>query len=222
LEGPFAVSYQSIYRYLYADRQRGGQLYRHLRHLRRQGRRYRSKRLGAGPLRNRRFIEERPACVEQRQRLGDWELDTLVSSRGTRAAIVTMVDRASQLVLMEKVERATSRQVAYAIVRRLRSIKAKVHTLTSDNGFEFAAHQYVARKLDADFFFARPYKPWQRALNEKTNGLIREFFPKGSPLGKLTRQAVTTVMQALNTRPRKTLNYLTPNEIFYADVALGM
>ena len=219
LKGPFGVSYQTIYRYLYADRERGGELYRHLR---RKGRRYQRKRLGAGPLRNRRFIEERPACVDRRERLGDWELDTVVSSHDARAVIVTMVERVSQLVMMEKVDSAEAMPVAYAIIRRLGSIKAKVHTLTSDNGHEFAAHEYVARKLEADFYFARPYKPWQRALNEKTNGLIREFFPKGSPLGKLSQQEVTRVMQTLNTRPRKTLNYLTPNEIFYADVALGM
>lgn len=219
LEGPFAVSYQSIYRYLYADRQQGGQLYRQLR---RKGRRYQPKRLGAGPLRNRRFIEERPACVARRERIGDWELDTVVSTRTDRAAIVTMVERVSQLVVMEKVDCTDSIQVAYAIIRRLGSLQAKVHTLTSDNGGEFAAHEYVARKLGADFYFARPYKPWQRALNEKTNGLIRDFFPKGSPLGKLSRQEVTRVMQTLNTRPRKTLNYRTPNEIFYADVALGL
>lgn len=217
-DGKFQISYQTIYRYLYANRLASGQLYRLLR---RKGVRYRKKRSGSVPIANRRFIEERPACVERRERLGDWELDTIVS-RSDNAAIVTMVDRVSQLVMMEKVDRASSRQVAYAIVRRLKTIKAKVRTLTSDNGSEFAGHKYVADKLDADFYFARPYKPWQRALNEKTNGLIREFFPKGMPLGKLTQAKVTKVMKALNTRPRKTLNYRTPNEIFYADVALGM
>lgn len=217
-EGRFAVSYQTVYRYLYTDRQSGGQLYRHLR---RKGIPYRRRRLGAAPIQNRRFIEERPACVDQRQRIGDWELDTMVSGDG-RPAIVTMVDRVSQLVMMKRVERLSSRQVAYAIIGRLRSVKRKVHTLTADNGPEFAAHQYVARKLDADFFFARPYKPWQRALCEKTNGLVREFIPKGMPLGMLSDRDITAVMQVLNTRPRKTLNYSTPNEIFYQDVALGM
>ena len=211
------VSYQTIYRYLYADKENGGALYLHLR---RRGKKYRKRRLGA-PISNRRFIEERPACVEKRERLGDWELDTIVS-RSDKAAIVTMVDRKSQLVLMQKVDRNRSRDVTRAIVHRMGTIKSKVLTLTADNGAEFAGHVAVARKLDADFYFARPYKPWQRALNEKTNGLIREFFPKGMPLGNLSQAEVTSVMQALNTRPRKTLNYLTPNEIFYADVALGM
>jgi IS30 family transposase len=218
VRGPFSVSYQTIYRYLYADRKSGGTLYQYLR---RKGVRYRKRRLNRVPIANRRFIEERPAHVEQRERLGDWELDTIVS-QADRAAIVTMVDRKSQLVMMAKVERNRSRDVTHAIVHRMKTIKAKVLTLTADNGSEFAGHAAVARKLDADFFFARPYKPWQRALNEKTNGLIREFFPKGMPLGNIPQREVTRVMQALNTRPRKTLNYLTPNEIFYEDVALGM
>lgn len=218
MSGKFNVSYQTIYRYLYEDRRAGGQLYRYLR---KRGVRYQRKRLNGGPLVGRRFIEERPACVEQRERLGDWEVDTIISSRGA-GAIVTMVDRASQLVMIEKVNSLKSREVAYAIIRRLKKAKSKVLTMTADNGSEFAAHSYVAKKLEADFYFARPYKPWQRALNEKTNGLIRKYFPKGMPLGRIPPSEITRVMLALNTRPRKTLNYLTPNEIFYADVALGM
>ncbi len=217
-QGPFSVSYQTIYRYLYDDRKKGGRLYESLR---RKGHRYRKRRVSGSPIRHRRFIEERPACVERRDRLGDWELDTIVAKKGS-AAVVTMVDRASQLVMMKKVDTLKSRDVTYAIMKRLQNVKTKVLTMTSDNGVEFAGHAYLAKKLDADFFFARPYKPWQRALNEKTNGLIREYFPKGMPLGNLTDAQVTSVMQALNSRPRKTLNYLTPNEIFYADVALGM
>lgn len=214
----FRVSYQTIYRYLYEDRSSGGTLYKNLR---RRGVRYQRKRLNGGPLTERRFIEERPACVEARERIGDWELDTIISSRGS-AAIVTMVDRASQLVLMQKVKSLKSREVAYAIMTRMKKLKSRVHTLTADNGSEFAAHRYVAKKLDADFYFARPYKPWQRGLNEMTNGLIRKYFPKGMPLGNIPPSEITRVMVALNTRPRKTLNYLTPNEIFYGDVALVM
>jgi IS30 family transposase len=214
----FNVSYQTIYRYLYEDRRSGGELYKNLRQ---RGVKYRRRYVGGGPIAGRRFIEERPACVERRERLGDWELDTIVSSRGA-AAIVTMVDRASQLLLMQKVERMRSRDVAYALIACLGKVKSRVHTLTSDNGSEFAAHVYVAKKLQADFYFARPYKPWQRGLNEKTNGLIRKYFPKGMPLGNIPPAEITRVVKALNTRPRKTLNYLTPNEIFYGDVALVM
>jgi len=103
-------------------------------------------------------------------------------------------------VMMEKVERNGGREVARAMIRRLKAVKSKVLTITSDNGTEFASHHYIARKLEADFYFARPYRPWQRALCEKTNGLIRDFFPKGTPLGKLTQRDVTRVMQTLNTR----------------------
>ena len=215
-QGRFRISYQTVYRYLYQDRSGGGCLYLHLR---RKGKRYRKKRLHT-PISNRRFIEERPECVERRERIGDWELDTIVSSC-RKAAIVTMVDRVSRLLMMDKVDRAGSYDVAKVIVRRLQSVKTKVHTLTADNGAEFATHRLVARKLEADFFFARPYKPWQRALNENTNGLIHEYFPKSTDFKDLTHQQVTKVMQALNNRPRKILNYQTPNEIFYADVALG-
>ena len=218
IKGKFKVSYQTIYRYLYEDRRSGGELYKNLRQ---RGVRYRKRHVSGGPIAGRRFIEERPECVERRERLGDWELDTIVSSRGA-AGIVTMVDRVSQLVLMQKVACLKSRYVAYAILARLSKLKSKVHTLTSDNGSEFAGHLYVAQKLQADFYFARPYKPWQRGLNEKTNGLIRKYFPKGMALGNIPAADITRVMKALNTRPRKTLNYLTPNEIFYGDVALVM
>ena len=114
-----------------------------------------------------------------------------------------MVDRVSRLVMMEKVDQFTGNEVAKANLKRLQSVKAKVYTLTADNGAEFATHKLVAQKLEADFFFARPYKPWQRALNENTNGLIREYFPKSTLLGNLAKEQVTKVMQALNNRPRK-------------------
>lgn len=216
-EGKLQISYQTIYRYIQADRRAGGHLYERLR---RKGRPYRPKGSGCGPIRNRRFIEERPPEVEQRRQIGHWELDTLVSP--DRTAIVTMVERVSQLVLLKKVPAKNSLQVAHALVRKLGLIRDRVHTLTSDNGAEFAAHGYVAKALGAEFFFARPHKPWQRALNEKTNGLVREFFPKGMPLGKIPPAEIQRVARELNTRPRKTLNYLTPNEVFYQNVALDL
>ena len=214
--GTFSVSAQTIYRYLYADRREGGLLHRLLR---RKGVRYRRRPLGNGPIRDRKFIEARPPAVEDRKEIGHWEVDTIVSP--DRSAIVTMVERVPQLLVMRKVPASTSLEVAHAMVRKLGPVRDRVLTITSDNGAEFASHGYVARKLKADFYFSRPYKPWQRALNEKTNGLIRHYFPKRSRLGDLTDQQVTAVAQALNTRPRKSLNYLTPNEIFYKNVALG-
>jgi transposase, IS30 family len=207
------VSHERIYQYVYDDKRAGGTLHQHLRCQKQRRKRYGSHDR-RGQLANRRSISERPAIVEQRSRLGDWEADTIVG-KAHQQAIVSLTERKSKLTLLAKVEHATAEAVEATISRLLEPLTQRVHTITSDNGREFARHQHIATKLEADFYFAHPYASWERGLNENTNGLVRQYFPKGSDFTSITDEAIAEVMQRLNHRPRKTLGFTTPHQVFY-------
>lgn len=210
------VSHEWIYRFIDADKRDSGLLYLHLRHRRR---RYR-KRYGShdrrGQLRNRVSISERPSEVESRERLGDWEGDTV---HGVGGNLVTLADRKSGYLSAYPVKRRTRRQVTRAINLQLKG--HVVHTLTLDNGKEFAGHEHIALKSGCQVYFADPYSSWQRGTNENTNGLLRQYFPKGSDFSKLTVEAVNRVVAKINLRPRKRLGWKTPYEV-YAGVSVAL
>jgi IS30 family transposase len=209
----FTVSHERIYQYVLADKQEGGNLYRHLRCQKQRKKRY-GARDRRGQLSDRICIEDRPAIVAQRARLGDWELDTIIG-KGHQQALVSLTERKARLTLLAKVERKTADQVATAIVRLLKPHAHTVHTLTADNGREFARHKEIAEHLDADFYFAHPYASWERGTNENMNGLIRQYFPKQRDLRTVTEEEIQNAMDRLNNRPRKCLGYRTPNEVFF-------
>jgi len=211
--GPFTVSHERIYQFVLADKQDGGDLYRHLRCQKQRKKRY-GTRDHRGQLSGRTSIEDRPAIVAQRARLGDWELDTIIG-KGHKQALVSLTERKARLTLLAKVERKTADQVATTIVRLLRPHAKKVHTLTADNGKEFAQHKTIAASLDADFYFAHPYASWERGTNENMNGLIRQYFPKHRDFRTVTDEEIQQAMDRLNNRPRKCLGYRTPNEVFF-------
>ena len=212
-ERRLAISHEWIYQYVLQDKARGGDLYRHLR-----CQKARKKRYGAydrrGQLRNRVSIESRPDIVERRTRLGDWELDTIIG-KGHRQAIVSITERKSRLALIAKVTSKEAKRVKQAVLKLLAPLSDQVHTLTSDNGKEFAHHEAIAEALDADFYFAHPYASWERGLNENTNGLIRQYFPKGCDFTTLTQRDMQKAMNKLNNRPRKCLGMRTPNQVFF-------
>lgn len=210
------VSHERIYQYVYADQRRGGTLYQHLRCQKQRRKRY-GARDRRGQIANRRSITERPTIVEQRTRLGDWEADTIVG-KGHQQALVSLTERKSKLTLLAKVEHATAEAVSTAVIQLLAGMASEgvpVETITSDNGREFAHHEAMAAALQADFYFAHPYHSWERGLNENTNGLVRQYFPKGSDFGPITQAQVQQVMARLNHRPRKTLEFCTPHQVFY-------
>jgi transposase, IS30 family len=207
------LSHERIYLYVYADMRAGGTLYQHLRCQKQRRKRY-GARDRRGQIANRRSIDERPAIVDQRQRLGDWEADTIVG-KGHHQALVSLTERKSKLTLLAKVEHATAEAVSAAMIQLLSQVGAPVKTITSDNGREFARHEVVAAALQAQFYFAHPYHSWERGLNENTNGLVRQYFPKGSDFGPITDAQVQAVMARLNHRPRKTLDFCTPHQVFY-------
>lgn len=207
------VSHEWIYQYILKDQATGGKLYTHLRCFGKRRRRYGSQD-SRGQLRNRKSIEDRPDIVNNKERIGDWEADTIIGN-AKKGAIVSLTERKLKYCLIFKVERRTAELVTNAIKRLLMPLKHIVHTITSDNGKEFAGHEELAEVLDADFYFAHPYASHERGLNENTNGLIRQYFPKHRDFNTITDKELIYVMKKLNNRPRKTLGFLTPNEVLF-------
>ena len=207
------ISHEWIYQHIYEDKRTGGHLYRSLRCQKKRRKRYGtySRR---GRIANQVSIDERPAVVTTRDRIGDWEGDTVIG-KGHGGALVTVVERASKYTVLEGVLHKTAAAVHQAVTRGLQPYKALVHTITYDNGLEFSEHAGMAKDLEAQIYFAHPYASWERGVNENTNGLIRQFFPKDQDLRGVTDEQLTTVMQTLNHRPRKTLGYRTPYEVFF-------
>jgi len=209
-----AISHETIYLRVYADKQVGGELHTHLRHKIKS---YRNRSLtqdNRGRIPNAVSIDKRPAVVEERSRLGDWEMDTIIG-RASGSVLVTMVERLSRYTIIAKVPNKTAHAVAMAIMMRLLPHRSKLHTLTFDNGKEFSAHAIIDAILESTSYFAHPYSSWERGLNENTNGLIRQYFPKGTDFDEVTESQIEEVEQKLNSRPRKCLERKTPASIFF-------
>jgi len=213
LEGREHISHEFIYQLISADKKVGGELFKHLRCQKLRRRRYASNRLRKPKIPNRIGIEERPAVVEQRKRIGDWEGDTIIGA-GCKGAIVSVVDRTSRLTILAKVETKNPEGVAKALIEKLQLLKDLSHTMTFDNGGEFCLHEQIAKELDIKIYFATPYCSWERGTNENTNGLVRQYFKKSMNFAMITDQDVQAVANKLNHRPRKCLGYKTPYEVF--------
>ena len=190
--------------------------------MRHQHKKYR-KRYGSpkrlGSIRNRRFIDERPGIVDEKSRIGDWEVDSIIG-KNRKQGIVSLVERVSKKTLLFKVQNKTAENVSCSMINILQPISAIVLTITSDNGSEFAYHEKISSALNADFYFAHPYSSWERGLNENTNGLVRQYLKKGSHFGHINDNELDIIMDKLNNRPRKTLDYATPNQIFYNNMRI--
>lgn len=220
ISGHAAISHETVYQRVYADKRVGGLLWKHLRCQKQRKKRYgKADRRGIIP--NRLSIEDRPAIVETRSRIGDWEADTVIG-KNHRQAIVSIVERKTGFTLIRKVERKTAQAVGQAMVGLLKPLRNQVHTITSDNGREFARHEEIAKRLQADFYFAHPYASWERGTNENTNGLIRQYFPKNRDFTTITQQEIDTAMERLNNRPRKRLGYQTPNQVFFKSSGVAL
>lgn len=207
------ISHEWIYQYIYADYQAGGELYQHLRSRKKRRKRLRG-RDRRGVLPDRRMIDERPEIVEERSRLGDWEVDTMIGKQH-RQAIVTLTERKSRFALLAKVSRRSADQVSQTVVELLRPFQDKLETMTGDNGKEFAGHRQIAEALGLDFYFAHPYASWERGANENMNGLVRQYLPKKTDFCEVTNADLVRIMDRLNLRPRKCLDFQTPFEVFF-------
>ena len=218
IDGLLQLSHETIYRFIYKRIKKGEKLQQYLRH---KHRKYKSRKgiyEYRGKIPKARSIHERSLIVENKERIGDFEVDTIIG-KNHKEAIVTLVDRHSKFTLMQKVASKEAFDVSRAMLQLLRPLKNIVKTITSDNGKEFAYHQEIERKLDLLFYFAEPYKSWQRGLNEHTNGLIREYIPKKTNFMNVSHKRITEIQDKLNHRPRKVLGYKTPYEVFFGKIA---
>ncbi len=217
------ISHATIYRWIWACPERANRLRPHLRVAWRKRRKPYGQPSKRGQIPGRVSIETRPVIVDARDRIGDWEGDTVVG-KGRSGYVLTNVDRASRYLVSRKLDRATARGVEDAMVDAMRRMPpSKRRTQTFDNGREFAGHQAIASRLKLAVYFAHPYSSWERGTNENTNGLLRQYLPKSRDFGTLTADELASYTWQLNHRPRKCLNYRTPAEVFHQrPVALRM
>lgn len=212
------ISHEAIYLHIWADKQAGGDLYRYLR---RRGKKYDKRRNGKstrGQIKNRVSIDERPNVVDEKSRIGDWEIDTVIG-KGHRGALVTIVERVTKYTVSAQVDNKSAENVTQATIALLKPFKDVVHTITADNGKEFSYHEEISKRLSTDVYFAHPYSSWERGLNENTNGLLRQYFPKNTDFRKVEQAEVGRAVRRLNSRPRKTLGFKTPDQLMSEHMA---
>ena len=212
-EGVAIVSIERIYQYIWSDKKEGGTLFQHLRT---KGKRYQKRgntNTKRGQIPGRVPIEQRPSIVDKKKRFGDLEID-LVIGKNHKGALLTINDRATGLLKMAYIKSKEAIEVERKTIELLTPWLPFIHTITSDNGKEFANHKNIAEALNIDFYFAKPYHSWQRGANENLNGLVRQYFPKKHNFDTITNLQVEKAIKKLNNRPRKRYNYLTPNQKF--------
>ena len=208
-----SVSFVTIYSYVYTNRRQGGTLHTHLRFYNKK-RRVKYGTRCSNRLKNRVSISKRPDIVEEKTRLGDFEMDTIIG-KGKQGAITTIVDRASAYLKISIPTTKRAQDIEDEALRLLSPFKEMTHTITSDNGLEFANHENISKALDCEYYFCHPYSSWERGLNEYTNGLIRQYILKGSSFENLTQNDIQEIEDKINHRPRKNLGWKTPYEVFY-------
>ena len=206
------ISHESIYLHIWADKQAEGDLFTHLRH---QGKKYNKRRNGKstrGQIKNRVSIDDRPQVVDDKSRIGDWEIDTMIG-KGHSGALVTIVERVTKFTVSTRVNSKSAADVTQATIALLKPFEDVVHTITADNGKEFAYHEQISKALSTKVYFAHPYSSWERGLNENTNGLLRQYFPKNTDFKKVAQIEVRRALRRLNSRPRKDLDFKTPAQL---------
>jgi IS30 family transposase len=213
--GIFDISHERIYQFVAEDKQNNGELYKSLRHGNKKYRRKYGSGKRHGVIKDKIYIDQRPEIINNKLRLGDWEIDTILGYNRSQA-IVTIAERVSKKLVAQKIPHHGASVTAQATIRSLDRYKDFVHSITADNGVEFAEHKKISNALDTTFYFAHPYSSWERGLNENTNGLLRQYLPKKSDFNKISDNELKVVVEEINDRPRKTLGYKTPNEVFFA------
>lgn len=213
-DGVLTISHETIYRRVWADKRAGGALYLHLRGARKQKR----KRYGAydsrGRLAGKRPIVTRPPGAEHRSRFGHWEGDTVLGAGQAGPCVLTLVERKSGFLAIGKLAQRTGAFVNDR-AQQLISVQPRlVRTITVDNGTEFHSYEALEQRVPARFYFATPHHAWERGTNENTNGLVRQYLPKGASMAHLTQHDCNHLADKLNRRPRKRLGYRTPEEVY--------
>ena len=209
------ISHETIYRMIRKDKAEGGTLYKHCRHkLKRRARPVGGRRIS---IPNRTSISERPAEVDGK-RFGDFEMDTIVG-RGNHGAIVTLIERSTSMLFMRKLKKGkNAKELARTVIHLLSPFKEHVKSITTDNGTEFACHEMIGKSLGVTIYFADPYASWQKGAIENANGLIRQYVPKTETFEHVSHQQITKYSKKINIRPRKKLEFKTPQECFYGQI----
>ncbi len=228
----YTISHETIYKFIYKNKTNGGLLYKHLRHRNRKYHNRSNKYKKRSIIPNRISISERSNIVDKKTRIGDWEIDTVIG-KDHKGAILTIVCKASKFLLIKNLGSKHADITRDATIDLLRPLKDITHTVTADNGTEFTYHEEVSQALDLKYYFCDPYSSWQRGLNEHmpersdkcpwgTNGLIRQYIPKKSSFENISQEEIVTIANKLNHRPRKSLGYKTPFEVFMKAFASQM
>lgn len=212
LTGELSISHETVYRYVWEDKKRGGDLHTHLRWAAKKVRKRYGKRDRRGRLAGKRMISERPASVERRDRIGHWEIDTVLGN--DKPCVLTLVERKTGYLLMGKMRSRTVEEANRVILELMARHPGLFKTVTSDNGTEFHGYARVEEVVGTRFYFAQPHHAWERGTNENTNGLVRQYLPKRRSMAKVTQAHCNAIAQKLNDRPRKRHAYKTPNECF--------
>jgi len=207
------ISHETIYRYIWDDKSRGGKIYVHLRGAQKQRRKHYRSYDSRGRLAGKRSITERPTTVETRKQVGHWEIDTVLGA-GTRDCVLSLVERKTGYLLLGKLQARTTAEVNRRAIQLIRRQRRPVRTITADNGTEFHAFADIEKTTQARFYFSTPHHAWERGTNENTNGLIRQYLPKRKSMTRLTQRDCNRIAAVLNTRPRKRLGYRTPEECY--------
>jgi IS30 family transposase len=213
--GRLSISHETIYRYVWENRARGGDLAKHLRCAPKKRRKRYGRYDSRGRLAGKRHVSERPAAVERRQVLGHWEIDTVMGV-GNDHCIVTLVERATGYVLIGKLRSRNAGELTRRTIVLIRRSSRPFKTITADNGTEFHSYKKIERATGVKFYFATPHHAWERGTNENTNGLVRQYLPKRTSMAHVTQRDCNRITKKLNTRPRKRYDYDTPEERFHA------
>jgi IS30 family transposase len=209
-----AISHETIYRYVWADKRHGGRLYTHLRAARKQRRKRYGRYDSRGRLAGKRPITARPAAVETRAQVGHWEADTMLGAGQAGPCVLSLVERKPGYIVIGKLRARTSAEVNHRATQLIQAQPRPVRTITVDNGTEFHDYPAVEKATAARFYFATPHHAWERGTNENTNGLIRQYLPKRHSMARLTQHDCERIAAQLNRRPRKRLGYRTPEECY--------
>lgn len=220
LHNHFEISHETIYKYLLKDKKNGGNLWKHLRCAQKLRRKRYNSYDSRGRLYGKRHISERPIEAEERLETGHWEIDTVMGS--TKACILTLVDRLSGYVMIGKLNRRTVEQTNLRLHQMIKKLHHKVYTITADNGSEFHGYKKIEKRHDLKVYFANPHHSWERGSNENTNGLIRQYLPKGQSMDQLTQAKCNAIADKLNHRPRKRHGFKTPYQIFQQSQSVAL
>ena len=197
------------------DKAEGGTLYKHCRHkLKHRARPVGGRRIS---IPNRTSISERPTEVDGK-RFGDFEMYTIVG-KGNHGAIVTLIERSTNMLFMRKLKKGkNAKELARTVIHLLSPFKEHIKSITTDNGTEFACHEMIGKSLGVNIYFTVPYASWQKGAIENTNGLIRQYVSKTETFEHVSHQQITRYSKKINVRPRKKLEFKTPQECFYEQI----